>query len=58
MMEAIISYMALLRLIAGHIFRGDNQNLTGTVQPRFVIAERPISGPAGPIAAPRGSTRA
>jgi hypothetical protein len=45
MVEAIISYIAMLLLIAGHIFWTEKQNLTGTVQPLSVIAERPLSGP-------------
>jgi hypothetical protein len=57
MVEAIISYIAMLLLIAGHIFWGDNRNLTGTVQQLPVIAERPLSRSAGPIGAPRGFTR-
>ncbi len=58
MVEAIISYVARWLPIAGHIFWGDNPNVTGTVQPLCVIAERPIWGPAGPIGAPGGFTRA
>lgn len=56
MVEAIISYLALLLVIAGHVFWADNQNLTGTLEQLSVIAERPTSDRAGPAFAPREFT--